>query len=310
MTTIKNKKVLEMKMYKKISTALFAVLVTIGFLSCSNDNDDVQPDGETIEVSALPQASRTTLSTYFTDANVTSARRSSSANIYGSIYKALLSNGFEIDFDKDGLWTEIESERNLPIPSSFLEGQVPAIQAYVVANYANNHIIEIEREQFGFTVELNNSVDLVFDREQRFIGVDLDGNDDDDEVRIPLEQLPANARNFLTTSFNGATAITIKREKDDNEISFEVYLDNGIKIQFNEAGDWVEIESKRNVIIPAALIPANIAQYIVQSFPAYVVKEIEKKRNGSFTIEIQHTTSGNDLELEFDANGNFIRVED
>ena len=299
-----------MKMHKKIYTVILAALLTIGFLSCSSDNDDIQPDGETIEASALPQASRTTLNTYFTDANVTSARKLSSANIYGSIYKALLSTGFEIDFDKDGLWTEIESERDLPIPSSFMEGQIPAIHAYIAANYANNYAIEIEREQFGFTVELNNGVDLVFDSEQKFIGVDLDGNDDDDEMRIPLEQLPANARNFLSTSFSGATAITIKRDRDDNEISFDVYLDNGIKIQFNEAGDWVEIESKRNVIIPAALIPGHIAQYIVQSFPAYAVKEIEKNRNGSFTIEIQHTTTGNDLELEFDANGNFIRVED
>jgi hypothetical protein len=299
-----------MKMYKNISTVFFAVLVAMGFAGCSNHSDDINhPDGDTIEASALPQASRTTLNTYFNDATITSARRSGSANIYGSIYKALLSNGFEIDFDKDGLWTEVESEKNLPIPSKFFEDQLPEIQAYIEANYARSHVVEIEREQFGFTVELDNGIDLVFDREQRFIGIDLDDNDDD-EIRIPLEQLPEKARMFLSTSFSGATAITIKKDRDDNETTFEVYLDNGIKVQFNEGGDWIEIESKRNVIIPAALIPTTIAAYILQSYPAYAVKEIEKNRNGSFTIEIQHTSTGRDLELDFDANGNFVRVDD
>lgn len=296
-------------MNKLISRTFLALLASITFFSCSSDNDLGAPEGENIEASALPQASRTTLNTYFNDATVTSAKRASSANIYGSIYTALLSNSFEIDFDENGLWTEIESEKNLAIPTRFLEDQLPEIQAYLEANYANNHVVEIERERFGFTIELNNGVDLVFDREQRFVGVDLD-DDDDDEIRIPLEELPENARNFLSASFDGAMAVTVKKDTDDNEISYEVYLDNGIKVEFDAAGNWVEIESKRNVAIPEAALPTGIVQYILQNYPAYVLTEVEKNSNGGFSIEIENRINGNDIELIFDANGGFVRVDD
>lgn len=296
-------------MNKLISRTFLALLATITLFSCNSDNDLGTPEGENIEASALPQASRTTLNTYFNDATVTSAKRASSANIYGSIYTALLSNSFEIDFDENGLWTEIESEKNLAIPTKFLEDQLPEVQAYLEANYASNHVVEIERERFGFTIELNSGVDLVFDRDQRFVGVDLD-DDDDDEIRIPLEELPENARNFLSASFEGATAITVKKDTDDNEVSYEVYLDNGIKVEFDAAGNWVEIESKHDVAIPATALPTGIVQYILQNYPAYFLSEVEKNSNGGFSIEIENRINGNDIELIFDANGNFVRRDD
>ncbi|WDF67509.1 PepSY-like domain-containing protein [Sphingobacterium oryzagri] len=296
-------------MYKLISRTFLAVAASITLFSCSDNNDFNETGGETIEVSALPEASRATLNTYFNEASVTSAKKSSSANIYGSIYSALLSNGFEIDFNENGLWTEIESEKNLAIPTQFLQDELPKVQTYLAANYANNVVVEIERERYGFTIELNNGIDLVFDQEQNLIGVDLD-EDDDDEVRITFEELPENSRTFINTRFEGATAVTVKKETDDNQVSYDVYLNNGIKIEFDAAGNWTAIESKGNVAIPSTAIPAAIAQYLVQQYAAYVLTEIEINDNGGFTVEIENRLTTRDMELIFDANGNFLRLDD
>lgn len=296
-------------MYKLISRTFLAVAASITLFSCSDNNDFNETGGETIEVSALPEASRATLNTYFNEASVTSAKKSSSANIYGSIYSALLSNGFEIDFNENGLWTEIESEKNLAIPTQFLQDELPKVQTYLAANYANNVVVEIERERYGFTIELNNGIDLVFDQEQNLIGVDLD-EDDDDEVRITFEELPENSRTFINTRFEGATAVTVKKETDDNQVSYDVYLNNGIKIEFDAAGNWTAIESKGNVAIPSTAIPAVIAQYLVEQYAAYVLTEIEINDNGGFTVEIENRLTTRDMELIFDANGNFLRLDD
>ncbi len=296
-------------MYKLISRTFLAVAASITLFSCSDNNDFNETGGETIEVSALPEASRATLNTYFNEASVTSAKKSSSANIYGSIYSALLSNGFEIDFNENGLWTEIESEKNLAIPTQFLQDELPKVQTYLAANYANNVVVEIERERYGFTIELNNGIDLVFDQEQNLIGVDLD-EDDDDEVRITFEELPENSRTFINTRFEGATAVTVKKETDDNQVSYDVYLNNRIKIEFDAAGNWTAIESKGNVAIPSTAIPAAIAQYLVEQYAAYVLTEIEINDNGGFTVEIENRLTTRDMELIFDANGNFLRLDD
>lgn len=296
-------------MYKLISRTALTLLATVSLFSCNDNNDFNEPGGDSIEASALPQASRTTLNTYFNDATVTSAKKSNSANIYGSIYSALLSNSFEIDFNEDGLWTEIESEKNIAIPTKFLEDELPKVQVYLEANYADSYAVEIERERNGFTVELNNGIDLVFDQDQNLIGIDLD-EDDDDEVRIAYEELPENSRSFIATQFEGAIAITVKKETDDNQVSYDVYLNNGIKIEFDAAGNWVEIESKGDVAIPAAAIPANIAQYILQNYATHVLTEIEVNDDGGFTVEIESRITSRDIELTFDANGNFLGIDD
>ncbi|WP_437917874.1 PepSY-like domain-containing protein [Sphingobacterium sp. LRF_L2] len=299
-------------MIKKHVTVFRVLLATIIFgtlLSCSKDDSlDGGTNGESISESALPEASRTTLNTYFADATVTSASMASSANIYNSIYKVLLSNKFEVDFDKDGLWTEIESEGDIAIPTTFLEGELSEIYVYLNANYESNYVVEIERESNGFTLELNNGIDLVFDKEQHFIGVDLDDTEDDE--RIALTDLPEQAQDFLTTSFENISVVTVKKETDDGVVSYEVYLVNGIKIEFDAQGVWKEIESKGQEAISSALLPLKIAEYILANYNGYIVTEIELEGDGSYAIEITNTLTFKDIELEFDAAGNFLREED
>ncbi len=297
-----------MSINKTIFGTLAALFAAFIMSSCSDDIDLGDSNQTTIEASSLPRASTATVETYFSGATITTAKKSNTANIYGSIYSALLSNGFEIDFNEQGLWTEIESEKDMAIPDQFLDGELPTIFAYLNANYPDNFVVEIERERSGYTVELNNGVDLVFDQEQNFIGIDLD-EDDDDEVRIAYEELPENSRNFITANFEGATAITVKKETDNRVVSYDVYLDNGVKIEFNQDGNWVEMESKRNQDLPMSILPQNVAEYIAQNYRGFVLTEVEIESNGRYSLELVNRITRQDVELEFDANGNFIRED-
>lgn len=300
-----------MKKFTFILQAALIFFVAFAVLGCSDDNDDMGGIEKTvISEGALPKASMVTINAYFKEAQVKQAMQFSKPNIYSSLYSVSLSNKFEIDFNKDGVWTEVESEDNQPIPAAFMIAEVPLIHAYLMANFDGLYAVEIEREHYGFTVELNNGVDLVFDREQNFIGIDLDEGDDDEE-RIAVELLPLTSRAFLAATFTDVSIVTAIREREDNQYEYKVYLTNGIKIEFAANGNWVEMESKRNIGIPLLTLPLNTAAYIQLNYANYLLSEVEIEKNGSYAVELEKKTGAGDdnIELVFDKDGNFVRVD-
>src|SRR5699024_4641471 len=81
-------------------------------------------------------------------------------------YEVKLNNRTEIEFD-DTKMVKIESHSELPgsvIPDK--------IAAYVKSNYPNNYIIQIEIEHNRRGVELNDDLELIFDKNGNFAGID------------------------------------------------------------------------------------------------------------------------------------------
>ncbi|WP_164111549.1 MULTISPECIES: PepSY-like domain-containing protein [Sphingobacterium] len=294
------------KNYIFIFRAVAVLFLAFTLVRCSDDKEAVSPDVTVIAAADLPQPSKATLSAYFGEAAVKQVKQLSVPNIYNSIYSVTLSSKLEIDFDKSGIWTEIEGEDDTAIPTAFIAEEVPGIYEYLQVNYADYYAVELEREHFGFTVELNNGVDIVFDKEQKFIGLDMD---DDDEVRIPIADLPQVARTFLMNHFGGTEAITVKKDTEDKKLSYTIYLTNGIKVEFDGKGDWTEIESKRQQAIPMSLLPAKIATYVANGYAPYILVDVEIDDDGSYSLELYNKDSKHDIELEFDGNGNFQKVD-
>ncbi|CEN50951.1 conserved hypothetical protein [Capnocytophaga canimorsus] len=56
--------------------------------------------------------------------------------------------------------------------------------------------------------------------------------------------------------------------------------------------------------MPTEIIPQSISQYVQKNFPNVFVKEIKKRRSG-YDVEIS-----NGLDLEFNKQGKFIRIDD
>ncbi len=121
---------------------------------------------------------------------------------------------------------------------------------------------------------------------------------------ISPNQLPKAAKTFLAGYFKG---IPVSSAIEDREIygvdEYKVYLNNGMKMEFDSNGNWKEVDGKHQKI-PYGFIPASIKKYSSRNFPNTYIVKIEKKR-WSYKAELS-----NGLELEFDRNGNFKKIDD
>ncbi len=83
------------------------------------------------------------------------------------MYEVELSDGTEIDFDRDGNVTEIESETMIP------EAALPqSIVSYVKANYSNANITEWEVSDNEHEIMLSDGTELEFDGNGEFMKED------------------------------------------------------------------------------------------------------------------------------------------
>ncbi len=120
-----------------------------------------------------------------------------------------------------------------------------------------------------------------------------------DDTPIPVEQLPAAAKTFVQTNFQGKRIIYA--EKDWN--SYECRLDDGTKIEFNRKGTWKKVDCHM-VAVPAAIVPAAIQQYVETNFPGNIITKIDKERYG-YEIELS-----SDIDLKFNYQGALIGMDD
>lgn len=155
-----------MKTFKNLFLATFLAIDGLALTSCSND--DNSSNNETlIEASALPELARTFIATHFPDATYVRIEKQNIADADGSIYDVHLSNGFEIDFDTNGNWTDVDGNFTAVPPAIVPE----TITNYVTANYPDLFISTIEIETTGYDVELSNDLDLIFNSQGEFVRI-------------------------------------------------------------------------------------------------------------------------------------------
>ena len=109
----------------------------------------------------------------------------------------------------------------------------------------------------------------------------------DDRI-ITMEQLPQNAKEFLTKHFPDKTPIMLQEDWDD----FEVVYSNGEKVEFLKNGEWKKVDCRLGAV-PAVLIPEQIKKQVQTNFPNTVITKIEKDRRG-WEVKLN-----NGLEVDF-----------
>lgn len=137
------------------------LFVYSGLSSCSSNDEE-----QRIEAKDLPSAAQSFIKTHFPEAETVSIALDPKDQY--SQYEVSLNNGFDLDFDKNGRWTEIEGHGE-KVPDSVVP---KPILAYVTANYSDSFIEEISKEASGYKVDLSNDVDLQFDEDGNFTGMD------------------------------------------------------------------------------------------------------------------------------------------
>lgn len=126
----------------------------------------------------------------------------------------------------------------------------------------------------------------------------------DDYITMDASQLPQAAREFIAAHFDNPQ---ISYVKIDSEFirgkKYEAVLTNGMEIEFNSKGEWLEVDAKRQEV-PASIVPDYAKRYVQENFSTSTIKKIERERYG-LKVELN-----NGLDLKFSSNGRLIAIDD
>ena len=137
---------------KKLLVILMSFIALGAFVSCDRV---VSPE-------KLPAQAKQFLAAHFNGVEVLSVRKD------GGQYDAVLFDGTELEFTRGGKWIKVDCGMN-PLPAGIL----PASTAqYLTSKFPMNFATQVKYEQKRYEVELDNDLDLVFDKNGNFMGAD------------------------------------------------------------------------------------------------------------------------------------------
>ena len=124
-----------------------------------------------------------------------------------------------------------------------------------------------------------------------------------DVVTRDVNKLPVAAREMIGKHFSQTKVAYIKIEKDlFQTTSYDVKLADGIELEFNSKGEWLEICLLYTS--PSTFIPQAISKYMKANYNGHKTVKIERNRKGyELTLE-------NGLEVDFDQFGGFLKLSD
>lgn len=112
-------------------------------------------------------------------------------------------------------------------------------------------------------------------------------------------EIPASAQAFLQQYFPNSTVVLVEYDADEEGVQYEVWLNDGAKVEFDRQGQWLRVARKQTGV-PASLIPDTVMQYVKSHYPHAVVTKFSRKVYG-YKMELS-----DDIDLRFDGNGTFI----
>lgn len=89
--------------------------------------------------------------------------------ITGWQYNVVLADGTQIDFDTDHMWDKIQCAMTTSMPTAL----VPApILAHLQTNFPGAMILKIDKERYGYEIELTNGLEMKFNNQGALMEVD------------------------------------------------------------------------------------------------------------------------------------------
>lgn len=121
-----------------------------------------------------------------------------------------------------------------------------------------------------------------------------------DDRPVDYSTFPASAKEFITKHFAKAQVTSAMLDEDGE---YTAYLSDGTKIEFRKNGVWKEVNCRANAV-PTTVIPEKIASYVKANYATAMITKIESGHKG---LEVRLSTG---IELKFDLQGNFVRIDD
>ena len=137
---------------------VFIVLMTaFVFFSCESSNSRV------LDFHQLPAKAQSFIKTHFADKEITLVF--SDDEFIDRDYEVSFADGTKVDFNRSGEWTNIDMGKNQRVPASAMPA---AINSFVTGRHPNNYVVDIDKDFLEYKVELNNGIEIYFERDGDF----------------------------------------------------------------------------------------------------------------------------------------------
>ncbi len=118
---------------------------------------------------------------------------------------------------------------------------------------------------------------------------------------IPEAELPSAIKKYIKKHFSDYKVIKAEKEKTLSGHKYEVKLDKGVELDFNEKNEITEIDGTMK--LPNSAIPKSILKYVEKNYPENVITDWELDKNK------QEVKLDSGIELEFSLKGEFVRID-
>lgn len=123
-----------------------------------------------------------------------------------------------------------------------------------------------------------------------------------DKTRVVGEDdLPKEARLYVTRHFPEYEVLQVVKERDDLKTTYEVRLSGGYQLEFNKKGEIRAVEGNNQ--LPDSVLPPAVLDYVQTNYPDTFILDWELDDRG------QEIKLANRLELKFDRNGQFLMID-
>jgi len=121
---------------------------------------------------------------------------------------------------------------------------------------------------------------------------------------INKDELPQTSQRFISDHFSDYTLYYIIKKVKITKTKYKVRFRERLEIEFDEQGNWKEIDGKK-MAIPTKFIQKKIGDLITEKFPNADITKIEREKSGVIEVKLS-----NSLELTFNSQGDFLRIDD
>lgn len=145
-------------MYMKKNILVALVALCISLTACAHD--------QIVPFAQVPQPAKDIVTKYFDASQVSYVKLDK--DLLDWEYEIKFTDGRSIEFNKAGELKKVDCKYS-EVPADLVPEQV---RNYVKANFPNTFITEWGRDDWGYKAELNNGLDIKFNRSYEFLHID------------------------------------------------------------------------------------------------------------------------------------------
>lgn len=117
-------------------------------------------------------------------------------------------------------------------------------------------------------------------------------------------KIPARSKAFIDQIFPESSVVIVEMEEDGDGLEeYEVWLNDGTKIDFDLQGEW-KVVARKKTGVPLSLIPQQIKYFVKTKYPNNVITKFSRKDYG-YKLELS-----DDMDLRFNKQYQFMEEVD